>query len=267
MPCLRMHTPCPCSPPPRQQRPTQPPPCSAAAAHFVRPLGPHPLPSAPLPHTAAAPTPLQRRDRVGIWAPNCAEFVVLQYAAARLGAVLVNINPAAKAAGAQGWEGGRRAATWAAACLAARAQGAAACAGGGIVLLGCPCFLSLSSTHSPPLPCTPHRAGICAEPGGRVGAGAGARAAGGVPCRLTRRHPVGEAVLCATLAGPLVLLQGEGASPVGGCAARARRDAQPAMPVCRHEVPTLRHEVVLGPDAPEGAAGRSGAPLSSAAQA
>jgi fatty-acyl-CoA synthase len=33
-------------------------------------------------------------DRVGIWAPNCAEWVILQYATARVGVVLVNINPA-----------------------------------------------------------------------------------------------------------------------------------------------------------------------------
>jgi fatty-acyl-CoA synthase len=33
-------------------------------------------------------------DRVGIWAPNCAEWVLVQYATARVGAVLVNINPA-----------------------------------------------------------------------------------------------------------------------------------------------------------------------------
>jgi fatty-acyl-CoA synthase len=33
-------------------------------------------------------------DRVGIWAPNCAEWVVLQYATAKIGAILVNINPA-----------------------------------------------------------------------------------------------------------------------------------------------------------------------------
>ena len=36
-------------------------------------------------------------DRVGIWAPNRFEWVVLQYAAARIGAVLVNINPAYRA--------------------------------------------------------------------------------------------------------------------------------------------------------------------------
>ncbi len=36
-------------------------------------------------------------DRVGIWAPNRFEWVVLQYATARIGAILVNINPAYKA--------------------------------------------------------------------------------------------------------------------------------------------------------------------------
>lgn len=33
-------------------------------------------------------------DRVGIWAPNCAEWVLTQYATAEIGAVLVNVNPA-----------------------------------------------------------------------------------------------------------------------------------------------------------------------------
>jgi len=33
-------------------------------------------------------------DRVGIWAPNCAEWILIQYATAKLGAILVNINPA-----------------------------------------------------------------------------------------------------------------------------------------------------------------------------
>ncbi len=37
---------------------------------------------------------LGRGDRIGIWSPNCAEWVLVQYATARLGAVLVNINPA-----------------------------------------------------------------------------------------------------------------------------------------------------------------------------
>jgi fatty-acyl-CoA synthase len=33
-------------------------------------------------------------DRVGIWAGNCVEWLVVQYASARIGAILVNINPA-----------------------------------------------------------------------------------------------------------------------------------------------------------------------------
>lgn len=37
---------------------------------------------------------IAKGDRVGIWAPNCAEWVLTQYATARIGAVLVNINPA-----------------------------------------------------------------------------------------------------------------------------------------------------------------------------
>jgi fatty-acyl-CoA synthase len=32
-------------------------------------------------------------DRVGIWSPNAAEWIVTQYAAAKAGAILVNINP------------------------------------------------------------------------------------------------------------------------------------------------------------------------------
>jgi fatty-acyl-CoA synthase len=32
--------------------------------------------------------------RVGIWAPNCAEWTLTQYATAKIGAILVNINPA-----------------------------------------------------------------------------------------------------------------------------------------------------------------------------
>ncbi|GLF97955.1 AMP-binding protein [Streptomyces yaizuensis] len=38
-----------------------------------------------------------RGDRVGIWAVNCPEWVLVQYATARIGAVLVNINPAYRA--------------------------------------------------------------------------------------------------------------------------------------------------------------------------
>ncbi|MFI1356397.1 AMP-binding protein [Streptomyces sp. NPDC020898] len=33
-------------------------------------------------------------DRVGIWAINCPEWVLVQYATARIGAIMVNINPA-----------------------------------------------------------------------------------------------------------------------------------------------------------------------------
>lgn len=33
-------------------------------------------------------------DRVGLWAPNCAQWVVAQYALAKIGAILVNVNPA-----------------------------------------------------------------------------------------------------------------------------------------------------------------------------
>ncbi len=33
-------------------------------------------------------------DRVGIWAPNCGEWTLVQYATAKIGAILVNINPA-----------------------------------------------------------------------------------------------------------------------------------------------------------------------------
>jgi len=40
---------------------------------------------------------IQKGDRVGIWATNCAEWVVCQFATAKIGAVLVNINPANRA--------------------------------------------------------------------------------------------------------------------------------------------------------------------------
>src|SRR5918994_4432398 len=33
-------------------------------------------------------------DRVGIWAPNCLEWILVQYATAKVGAILVNVNPA-----------------------------------------------------------------------------------------------------------------------------------------------------------------------------
>ena len=40
---------------------------------------------------------IEPRDRVGIWSPNRVEWAILQYATAKIGAILVNINPAYKA--------------------------------------------------------------------------------------------------------------------------------------------------------------------------
>ena len=40
---------------------------------------------------------VDKGDRVGIWSPTCAEWTALQYARARVGAILVNINPAYRA--------------------------------------------------------------------------------------------------------------------------------------------------------------------------
>jgi fatty-acyl-CoA synthase len=37
---------------------------------------------------------IAKGERVGIWAPNCAEWVLTQYATAKIGAILVNVNPA-----------------------------------------------------------------------------------------------------------------------------------------------------------------------------
>ncbi len=37
---------------------------------------------------------VQKGDRVALWAPNCYEWVLVQYATARIGVILVNINPA-----------------------------------------------------------------------------------------------------------------------------------------------------------------------------
>jgi fatty-acyl-CoA synthase len=41
---------------------------------------------------------VEQGDRVGIWSPNRYEWVIVQYATARIGAILVNINPAYKTA-------------------------------------------------------------------------------------------------------------------------------------------------------------------------
>jgi fatty-acyl-CoA synthase len=37
---------------------------------------------------------IAKGDRVGVWAPNCAEWTIAQYATAKVGAILVNVNPA-----------------------------------------------------------------------------------------------------------------------------------------------------------------------------
>ncbi len=37
---------------------------------------------------------IAKGDRVGIWSPNNAEWVIVQYATAKIGAILVNVNPA-----------------------------------------------------------------------------------------------------------------------------------------------------------------------------
>jgi fatty-acyl-CoA synthase len=37
---------------------------------------------------------IDKGDRVGIWSPNCAQWTIVQYATAKIGAILVNINPA-----------------------------------------------------------------------------------------------------------------------------------------------------------------------------
>ena len=36
---------------------------------------------------------IAKGDRVGVWAPNCAEWTIAQYATAKIGAILVNVNP------------------------------------------------------------------------------------------------------------------------------------------------------------------------------
>ena len=41
---------------------------------------------------------VQQGDRVGIWSPNRSEWLITQFATARLGAILVNINPAYRVA-------------------------------------------------------------------------------------------------------------------------------------------------------------------------
>ena len=55
-----------------------------AARRAGRPAGPRPAEHSAWP----------QGDRVGMWSPNNAEWVYIQYAAAKVGAILVNINPA-----------------------------------------------------------------------------------------------------------------------------------------------------------------------------
>src|SRR6266516_6033235 len=40
---------------------------------------------------------VRKGDRVGIWSPNNAEWVIVQFATAKIGAILVNINPSYRA--------------------------------------------------------------------------------------------------------------------------------------------------------------------------
>jgi len=41
---------------------------------------------------------IRRGDRVGIWSPNRYEWALIQFATARVGAIMVNVNPSYKAA-------------------------------------------------------------------------------------------------------------------------------------------------------------------------
>lgn len=36
---------------------------------------------------------IEKGDRIGVWSPNCAEWTIAQYASAKVGAILVNVNP------------------------------------------------------------------------------------------------------------------------------------------------------------------------------
>jgi fatty-acyl-CoA synthase len=36
---------------------------------------------------------IEKGDRVGVWSPNCAEWTIAQFASAKVGAILVNVNP------------------------------------------------------------------------------------------------------------------------------------------------------------------------------
>jgi Acyl-CoA synthetases (AMP-forming)/AMP-acid ligases II len=55
---------------------------------------------------------IDKGDRVGIWAPNCPEWTVLQYATAEIGAILVPINPATAPTNSRTWSTRRASACW-----------------------------------------------------------------------------------------------------------------------------------------------------------
>ena len=40
---------------------------------------------------------MRKGERIGIWSPNRAEWTLVQYASAKIGAILVNINPSYRA--------------------------------------------------------------------------------------------------------------------------------------------------------------------------
>ena len=42
---------------------------------------------------ASSRSGLEPGDRIGIWSPNCAEWALTQFAAAKIGLILININP------------------------------------------------------------------------------------------------------------------------------------------------------------------------------
>ena len=71
---------------------------TARRSSSARPVDGGRTPSSPPTSTrwlwACSPSAYEPGDRVGIWAPNCAEWVLTQYATARIGAVLVTVNPA-----------------------------------------------------------------------------------------------------------------------------------------------------------------------------
>ncbi len=66
--------------------------CRAGRASATR------TPSSAMPSTGSragsSPPGSGKGDRVGVWGPNRAEWAIVQYATAKLGVILVNVNPA-----------------------------------------------------------------------------------------------------------------------------------------------------------------------------